>query len=423
MSAGIIRRNLVVGALAGFGELLRRFEVEVDASRLQTALGALGVVDPADRLSVYWALRCSLISRSEQIEAFDAAFDAFWSGTSLDELPAPAPAKDAGAEAGVSKGLVAESAQQSFDPADNEEPGEGEELAVGFSAVERLRTMDFRDYGPDELAAARRLLQRLAPALPQRRSRRMRPAARGALLDRHATLRSAMRSDGHPIQLRWRDRDLASRRLLFLVDVSGSMEPYARPVLIFLQAACQASGRVEAFSFGTRLTRLTRELANRNPSRALERAAGKVPDWAGGTRIGDAMKEFNRRWGHRGLTRGSVVVVVSDGWERGDVSTLAEGMKQLQRAAHTVVWVNPLLADPDYEPLVAGMAAALPSVDIFLPGHNLGSLEDLAAVLASLPEGRRGRRAGSGRRLWSGAPTARGATAEDGGHRAEGPHY
>jgi uncharacterized protein len=180
------------------------------------------------------------------------------------------------------------------------------------------------------------------------------------------------------------------------------MEPYARPFLILLQAACRASRRTEAFSFGTRLTRLTRELAERDLSRGLELLAGTVPDWAGGTRIGDAIAEFNRIWGRRGLTRGAVAVIVSDGWERGDVSTLAAEMERLQRAAHTVIWVNPLAGDPDYEPLVAGMAAALPHVDVFLPGNDLAAIETLARVLGELPERRprrgRGRARGSRRR-------------------------
>jgi uncharacterized protein with von Willebrand factor type A (vWA) domain len=183
---------------------------------------------------------------------------------------------------------------------------------------------------------------------------------------------------------------------VFLLDISGSMEPYARVMLMFLQAARRGSSTVEAFTFGTRLTRLTRELEGRDAERALDRAAQAVPDWAGGTRIGAALEAYDISWGRRGLTRGAVVVIVSDGWERGGLELLRSQMARLQRAAHTVVWVNPLAGSDDYQPLAAGMATALPFVDVFLPGHNLHSLGELAGVLSRLPSGRSRRALGTG---------------------------
>jgi uncharacterized protein with von Willebrand factor type A (vWA) domain len=190
-----------------------------------------------------------------------------------------------------------------------------------------------------------------------------------------------MRTEGHPVQLHWRRSSTRPRKLVFVVDVSGSMEDYVRPLMMFLQAARRASGEAEAFAYGTRLTRVTDELAGRYPDAALERVSRAVPDWAGGTRIADNLKRLNDVWGRRGLTRGAVVTIVSDGWERGDLDLLDRQMGRLHRAAATLVWVNPLAGDPGYEPLAAGMVTALPHVDVFLPGHNLRSLESLVTVL------------------------------------------
>ena len=175
------------------------------------------------------------------------------------------------------------------------------------------------------------------------------------------------------------------RKLIFLVDVSGSMEPYARATVMFLQAAAGPGRNVEAFAFGTRLTRITRQLESRHPDRALRSAATAVPDWAGGTRIGHNLAAFNAQWGRRGLSRGATVVVVSDGWDRGDLGTLRTAMERLRRAAHSIVWVNPVAGHPGYEPLARGMAAALPFVDVLLPGHNLCSIEAMAELLERLP--------------------------------------
>jgi hypothetical protein len=204
------------------------------------------------------------------------------------------------------------------------------------------------------------------------------------------TLRDAMDTGGYPVRRAWRRNRVVPRRTVFLMDVSASMAPYVRAMVIFAQAAVQAGRTVEAFTFGTRLTRLTTHLAGADRDRALAAAAEAVPDWAGGTRIGASLRAFNDSWGRRGISRGALVIVVSDGWERGDPEPLREEMSRLHRAAHAVVWVNPLAADPRYRPVAAGMAAALPSVDVFVPGHNLADLVALARVLETLPD-RRGR--------------------------------
>jgi len=231
-----------------------------------------------------------------------------------------------------------------------------------------------------ERAIARRLLARLAARAPMRLSRRTRPSRRrGEVPDLRATTRLSLRS-GELLERRWRATTQRPRRLVLVLDVSGSMAPYARVLLQYLQACVAARTRVEAFAFGTRLTRITRELAGRDPDRALERAAAHVVDWSGGTRIGESLSSLNREHGRR-IGRGAFVVLLSDGWDRGDPELLAAEMARLRRSAHRVVWLNPLAADPRYEPLTRGMRAALPHVDRLLPGNSIRSLEELAELM------------------------------------------
>ena len=385
----------LVEPLVAFGGELRRRGLDVGPGRVESAVRAVACVEGREMDETYWALRCALLSRREDAEAFDEAFAAFWRGTPVpgmqleQELPRrsalerrePRPASRTRARtARAPTGRSRPTAGRSW-------PAQTMRWASGSARIERLREMDFREWGPEELAAARPYMDRIARTLPRRRSRRRRSGARGPLIDRRATLRHAMRTEGHPLELMRLERRTAPRRMLLLVDVSGSMEAYARPLIVFCQAVRQASTRVEAFAFGTRLTRLTRELGERDPERAMRRAARAVPDWAGGTRIGENLHALNAAWGARGVTRGAVVIVFSDGWERGEVSLLDQEMERLHRAARTVVWVNPLAGEPGYEPLAAGMAAALPHVDRFLPGHDLASLEHLAEILDLVEEG------------------------------------
>lgn len=383
--------DTVVRRLVAFGRLLRAGGLEVGPGRLQNAIRALGIADLSDRDEMYWSLRCTLVSREEDLGVFDAAFAAFWEQTPLapaeHRLPRALDHGDEAPPAAGQGGADARPETHGEDAADGDDGAERDVLLPAWSADELLRDRDFASYGPDELRRARRLVERVADASPRRRSRRLERAARGSRLDERRTLRSSLRTSGLPFERAWRRPKSVPRKLVFLVDVSGSMEPYTRAMVMFLQAAVGAGRHVEAFTFGTRLTRLTPHLAGRDPDRALARAARAVPDWAGGTRIGENLKAFNDIWGRRGLTRGAIVVVVSDGWERGDPGLLSGEMERLRRAAHTLVWVNPLAGEPGYRPLVAGMVAALPHVDVFLPGHNLRSLETLAEVLESVGSG------------------------------------
>jgi hypothetical protein len=380
--------DAIVRKLVTFGRILREGGLEVGPGRLQDGLLALDSVRLDNRDEVYWALRCAIVSRRDDLEAFDAAFATFWERApraAVTHRPPlmqlDVPSQDRGDPRHVDAHRI------EADDGEGDGDGEDEELPIAavYSADELLRERDFARFGPDELRRARALVERIAMASPRRRSLRDQASHDGRKLDLRRTLHQAMRTGGHPIERAWRRPKTVPRRLIFLVDVSGSMEPYARAMTMFLQAAVRSGRHVEAFTFGTRLTRLTPHLIGRDPDRALERAARAVPDWAGGTRIGENLKAFNDVWGRRALTRGSVVVIASDGWERGDPKLLGDEMARLQRAAQTVVWVNPLAGGAGYRPLVAGMAAALPYVDLFLPGHNLKALEALADALDAIP--------------------------------------
>ena len=375
---------VLAGGLVGFANLLRTAGIEVGTGDLQTAASALSCIDPDDRIELYWALRCSLLSTLGDVEAFDAAFAAFFGDqaslpTGLDRPRQPPAARGGGPDAG---GAVAEGSKRSVAPADD--GGAASQSGAGWSPRERLREMDFSAYGPEELARARRLIERLGRTLPTRRSRRACPSHRGRIIDPRQTLRGSLRTGGYPMELYWRRRKHVPRKLVFVVDVSGSMEPYSRPIVIFLHAARRSSRKVEAFAFGTRLTRLTPALETGDSARSLAHVAEAVPDWAGGTRIGESLRALRERLGGGALVAGAVVVIVSDGWERGDLELLRAEMERLHRAAYALVWVNPLAGDPRYEPLAAGMSVAREYVDVFLPGHNLLSLEALAEALERL---------------------------------------
>jgi uncharacterized protein with von Willebrand factor type A (vWA) domain len=390
------RGDAFVRKLVTFGRILREAGLEVGPGRMQDALLGLAAVDLASRDDVYWALRCTIVSRRDDIEVFDAAFAAFWERAPRITLERRPVELDVELPEDTQKDDEAQSAEaeamgrEMRDGADPEQSGDDEKdemAAAVWSADEQLRDRDFARYGPEELRRARALVARVARVAPRRRSLRRQPANSGRTFDPRRTLREAMRTGGVPIERAWREPKLVPRKLVYLVDVSGSMEPYARAMVMFLQAAVRAGRHVEAFTFGTRLTRLTPHLAGRDPDRALANAARAVPDWAGGTRIGENLKAFNDVWGRRGTTRGAIVVIASDGWERGDPTLLAEQMKRLHLAAHRIVWTNPLAGGEGYRPLVAGMQAALPYVDDFLPGHNLRALETLAEVLEEIDEG------------------------------------
>jgi uncharacterized protein with von Willebrand factor type A (vWA) domain len=369
--------DAVVRTLVTFGRILREAGIEVGPGRLQDALRGLELVDLGRRDDVYHALRCTLVSRHDDLDAFDAAFAAFWER-------APRAAAGAGADQDAPRPTRPAPATPDTE---GEGEGEGEEApvaTVSASSDEVLRHRDFADMTPDELRRLRRLIAALPAAVPVRRSHRLRAGRAGDVLDARRTIRAAIHTEGLPLRLAHRRRTLVPRRLVFLCDVSGSMEPYARAMIMFLEAAARAGRQVEAFAFGTRLTRLTPELRDLDPVRSLGRAGGLMPDWGGGTRIGESLRELNDRFGRRGLTRGAVVVVVSDGWERGDLELLDSELGRLRRRCHRLVWVNPLKGHADFEPLAGGMRTALRHADVFLEGHDLVALETLAVALSSV---------------------------------------
>jgi uncharacterized protein with von Willebrand factor type A (vWA) domain len=359
-----------------FARLLRARDLDVPAGSTVLFADALTRVGFASRDAVYWAGRATLLRRPEDVAEFDRAFAVLFGGTV--------------AVAGEQNGAPAEIVV-AYDLPGHDEPeaGSGEPspalpvVQVRYSPAEVLRRRDFATYSADEHAEARRLLADLRFVGAQRRSRRRRATRRArGRPDLRRTVRRSLRTGGEPIRRAYTAPSRRPRRIVFLCDVSGSMEPYARALVRFLHTVVVGRGRVEAFALGTRLTRITRELSSRDPDVALAAAARQVVDWSGGTRLGAALQTFNDEWGVRGMARGATVVVISDGWERGDADLLAEQMARLARVAHRIVWVNPLKASPGYAPLAAGMAAALPYVDEFVEGHSLASLEELAAVLA-----------------------------------------
>ncbi|MBA2476107.1 MAG: VWA domain-containing protein [Actinobacteria bacterium] len=370
MAGSAVLRHVVT-----FGRVLREAGLEVGPGRLEDALAGLDQIDLTCRDDVYWTLRTTLVTRREELDAFDRAFNAWF-------LRAPVRPPRRLAPDPV-RGQVLQGRRGDADRGPEQSESAGE-VTVGWSADEVLRAKDFSSMTPEEFARARALMTAIASARPRRRTRRLRPHPRGRELDLRRLARSSLASGGDPIDPRFRRRVDGPRKLVVLCDVSGSMEAYSRALLLFLHALVGCGPGVEVFAFGTRLTRLTTELRTRDPEQALERAAGSVVDWASGTRIGASLKSFNDVWGRRALSRGAVVVIVSDGWERQDAGGVGAEMARLARAAYAVVWVNPLKGNPAYQPLAGGMRAALPYVDRFLAGHTLSSLEELAGVLAGI---------------------------------------
>jgi uncharacterized protein len=365
----------VLERLATLAALLRAGGVRVGTGELAAGARAMGAIDASSRGDVYLALRAVLCSRHSEHPIFDAAFSAVFG-----EPGAEVADQRAGIPPGAELVLPRVAAPPPADAKPNR-VGESEVRPAAYSEIELLRDKDFAHYTDLERAEARRIIMRLAQHMPLREARRTKATRRlGVRPDLQATVRASLRYGGEPLDRRWRAHVQGPRKLVLVCDVSGSMAPYARMLLQYLHAAVATHRRVEAFVFGTRLTRITHELGVRDPDRALERAATAVVDWSGGTRIGASMATLNRVHGRR-LGRGSVVVVLSDGWDRGDPGLLATEMARLRRSSHRVIWLNPLKAAPDYKPLARGMAAALPHTDHFMAGNSLRSLAELAELL------------------------------------------
>ena len=362
----------VVDTVVGFARTLRHAGVPASPDRVEATLAALAhlrVLEPAD---VYWAGRLTLCSGPDDLDRYDTAFAAFFTG---------ARPRAARTTVTVPPRLAAHAP---LDPGtgEAEDVPDAPDLAARASADEVLRHRDVAGLSVAEREHLRRLFALLVPASPMRPARRRRPAPHGAVHPGR-TVRRALRDGGELSRLLHRRARPRPRRVVLLVDVSGSMTPYADALLRFAHAAVRARpAATEVFTIGTRLTRLTRELRQRDADRALAASGRAIPDWSGGTRLGEVLRAFLDRWGQRGTARGAVVVVCSDGWERGDPALLGEQMARLRRLAHAVVWVNPHKGREGYEPLTGGMQAVLPSVDHFVAGHSLAAFEQLTGVIS-----------------------------------------
>ena len=379
--------------LVAFGRGLRARGLPVGTGRILTFVRAVATLGLTDRLSLYWAGRVSMVGRMEDLGVYDLAFEDWYRSLRSTEdlkieLDLPSLARrgvewgDQPEDLEARAGRTAAEWHGLSEEDEAPEPGDEAALRIVASAVEVLRSKSFADLSEEERDEVGRLIRALAVALPEQRMRRTRPSSKGARFDVRRTLRRSLRTRGEPFDRAWRVRRVRGRPLVLILDVSGSMSPYARALVQFGYAAMAAGRRVEVFCFGTRLTRVTRMLRTKDPDRALHEIGRTVADWEGGTRIGESLKALLDGWSQRAALRGAVVVLCSDGLERGDPELLRAQMARLGRLAHKVVWVNPLKGSPRYEPLARGMAAALPSVDVFLSGHNLESLSQLSRTLA-----------------------------------------
>lgn len=371
--------------LVGFGRLLRSRGLPVGTGRILAFCRAVAALGSFNRDSLYLAGRLTMVARKEDFDAYDLAFQQWFprARDRLEEMAGWLPNSGIEVEREIEV-LVGEALSEEDVQAGEGEDGD-EPVPIGLvaSGTEVLRAKAFEDLSESERHEAEAAIRHLAVMLPLRKARRYRAAPRGRRFDLRRTVRASLRTQGEPFRRAWRNRRSKRRPLVLLLDVSGSMSSYSRALLQFGYAAVRAGQRVEVFAFGTRLTRLTRALRRSEPDLALRQVAASVLDWEGGTRIGASLKELLDRYGQQAWMRGSVVVLCSDGLERGDPALLAAQMARLGRVAHRLVWVNPLKGSPRYQPLARGMAAALPHVDSFLPGHNLQSLEALCEVLSS----------------------------------------
>jgi uncharacterized protein with von Willebrand factor type A (vWA) domain len=390
-SDGPVRPDLATVA-AGFAALLREAGVPAGPDRSARFAASVALARPVTVHELYWLARVTLVDEAGQLDTFDRVFGQLFGGLAdvagdRGDTAAPKAPEQRRAGARVHPPRQAPGGASDV-PAPTSATGEprtgadeeGRPLMTA-STEERLRHKDFAHYTADELALLRSLVEQVRVVAPMRRARRMSTASSGRRLDLRRTIRRSHRTAGDPVRRRYRRRRTQRRKVVLIADVSGSMEAYSRVYLHLLQGAVRGAG-AEAFVMATRLTRLSRALAAGHPDVALAKAAREAPDWSGGTRLGAALKTFVDEHGRRGMARGAVLVIVSDGWERADPALLGEQMARLARLAHRIVWVNPRSAAERYEPLVGGMAAALPHVDALVSGHSLGALEEVLAAMA-----------------------------------------
>ncbi|HEX8730638.1 MAG TPA: VWA domain-containing protein, partial [Ktedonobacterales bacterium] len=413
------RGELLLAKIVDFTRLLWEMGLDIGPGRVVEVVRSLPLVNMGVRQEFYYFLKANLVSRHEQEATFDAAFAWYWRepGQTLTSPPPElenAPRRKRSAVA-LPPERQAEEAQrhpqgaprpgaQTRHPASRlsdarrkerspDEEDESDERHGVFSAEEALRRKDFEDFTWDEMRQARELMAKMRWRLGMRETRRLRPARNGPQLDLRRTFRRSLRAGGEPVSLARRERRRKPRPLVIICDISGSMSLYSRLLLHFIHTVSNGREHVETFVFGTRLTRITRQLARRDVDAAVQEVTRVVQDWSGGTRIGESLRAFNYRWARRTLGRGAIVLIISDGWDRGDTKLLAEEMERLQRNCHRLIWLNPLLGQADYRPVTAGMRAALPYIDDFLPAHSLDSLIALGRLLESVDDSTRPTRA------------------------------
>ncbi len=371
-------RNLVT-----FGRLLRRLGIEVTLKQVLALVDALELLDIARRADVKDAARAVLVNRRDQIELFDRAFDLFWTAAALK----PRQKIDLGS---LLRRIVERQRHLLALPGEAG-AGAGDEVEATiverrgtYSSAEVLRRKDFAALTPEEARTVERMMRLQPWTVEPRRTRRRVRSPSGPYPDMRRTMRKSLRTGGHVFELAWQERRRRPRPLVVLCDISGSMEAYARIFLQFIYTLRASTDRLEAFVFATRLTRISRQLRHKNVDQALQQAVSAVVDWGGGTRIGESFKRFNYVWGRRVLGRGSVVAVLSDAWDRGDVDLLERETARLRRSCARLLWLNPLLGSPGYQPLTRGIRRVLPLVDDFLSVHNLESLEQLGRALVKM---------------------------------------
>jgi uncharacterized protein with von Willebrand factor type A (vWA) domain len=385
---GALLHNLLL-----FGRVLRNLGLDVNPGRMIDLVTALGFISIGRRSDFYHAARGLLVHRREDIAPFDEAFEVFWRsrGRALTSLDVRALGEKRRYKR---PRFVPPTVSTSADSGESNDQPPIIQATLTYSQQEILRQKDFAEMTAEELEAVKRLMAEIVWRMQERQTRRRRPG-RGRLIDFRRTVRRNLRYGGEILDWAERERKRKPRPLVIIADVSGSMERYTRLLLLFTYGLAKAlEQKVEAFVFSTRLTRISRQLRERNLDRALAEVSRVVPDWSGGTRIGDALHTFNFDWARRVLGRGAITLVISDGWDCGDIDLLRSEIARLQRSSRRLIWLNPLLGAPDYEPLTRGIQAALPYIDDFLPVHSLASLSDLAEHLASLSERRTERRQG-----------------------------
>lgn len=354
--------------------LLRASGLQIPVANLLAFVEAEEILG-SDLHSIHRAGRATLTKSPQDIELYDHVFRQWILGAEVPtghDMTAPEISMAPDAEDGVEDDLPEKSEAETSDP-----------LALRFSRTETIRSMDFAALDEEERSESDRMIAEMRFVASRRMTRRRKPTNRSAGdLDLRRTVRDSMRTGGEPVRLRNSRKRTVPRKVVLLADISGSMSDYSRSLLRFAHAAITARANIEAFTLGTRLTRVTRELTTRDPDQALRRASESVEDWSGGTRLGEGLRAFNDEWGSKGMARGAIIVILSDGWDRGAIEELSAQMQRLSRIAYRVVWVNPLKASDGYAPLARGMAAALPFIDDFIEGHSLDALDRLSGIIA-----------------------------------------